>query len=79
MVDPRKRRNSEQEVWEATLRAFRLHWDIDFAYPTQREFLHFEERKLPPDPQEAETMVAGKGKLQRDTGYRPTTPKEPEG
>lgn len=78
MVDPRKRRGSEQEIWEATLRAFKHHWDIDFAYPTQREYLHFEERKLPPDPQEATTIVADRGKLQRDTGYRPTTPKEPK-
>ncbi|MCP4421501.1 MAG: mechanosensitive ion channel family protein [Chloroflexi bacterium] len=76
MVDPRKRRNSEQQIWEATLRAFKLHWDIDFAYPTQREYLHFEERKRPPDPQEMETVVAHKSKLQRRTGYLPTTPKE---
>jgi len=76
MVDPRKRRGSEQEIWEATLRAFKLHWDIDFAYPTQREYLHFEEGKRPPDPQEATTVVVSK--LQRDTGYRPTTPKEPK-
>lgn len=73
MIDPRKQRNSEQQIWEATLRAFKLHWDIDFAYPTQREYLHFEERKRPPDPQEAQTVVAEKGRLQRDTGYRPTT------
>lgn len=76
MVDPRKRRNSEQEIWEATLRAFKLHWDIDFAYPTQREYLHFEERKRPPDPQEMTTVVADRNKLQRDTGYLPTTPRD---
>ena len=76
MVDPRKRRGSEQDIWEAILRAFKLHWDIDFAYPTQREYLHFEERKRPPDPQDATTVVAEHRKLQRDTGYRPTTPKE---
>ena len=78
MVDPRKRRGSEQEIWEAMLRAFKLHWDIDFAYPTQREYLHFEERKRPPDPQEATTVVAQRSKLQRDTGFRPTKPKEPK-
>ncbi len=76
MIDPRKRRGSEQDIWEAILRAFKHHWDIDFAYPTQREYLHFEERKPPPDPQEATTVVAHHSKLQRDTGYRPTTPKE---
>jgi small-conductance mechanosensitive channel len=78
LVDPRKRRGSEQDIWEATLRAFRLHWDIDFAYPTQREYLHFQERPLPPDPQEAQTVVAQRGKLQSDTGFRPTTPREPK-
>lgn len=78
MVDPRKRRGSEQDIWEAILRAFKHHWDIDFAYPTQREYLHFEEGKRPPDPQEATTVVAEHRKLQRDTGYRPTTPKEPK-
>lgn len=76
MVDPRQRRGSEQAIWEATLRAFKLHWDIDFAYPTQREYLHFEERKRPPDPQEATTVVAHRSKLQRDTGYLPTTPRD---
>ncbi len=76
MVDPRKRRGSEQDVWEAILRAFKHHWDIDFAYPTQREYLHFEEGKKPPDPQEMTTVVADRKKLQRETGYLPTTPKE---
>ncbi|MBK8904849.1 MAG: mechanosensitive ion channel family protein [Anaerolineaceae bacterium] len=76
MIDPRKRRGSEQDIWEAILRAFKHHWDIDFAYPTQREYLHFEERKRPPDPQEATTVVAERNKLQRDTGYLPTTPRD---
>ena len=76
MVDPRKRRGSEQDIWEAILRAFKHHWDIDFAYPTQREFLHFEEGKKPPDPQEMTTVVADRNKLQRDTGYLPTTPRD---
>jgi len=57
LVEPRRRRGSEHQIWEAILNAFSLHWDIDFAYPTQREYLHFEERKLPPDPQEAETII----------------------
>lgn len=33
---PRRRRGSEQEIWEAILKAFATHDDIDFAYPTQR-------------------------------------------
>ncbi len=58
LVDPRHRRASEQQIWESILRAFKPHWDIDFAYPTQREYIHYEERKKKPDPQEADTVVA---------------------
>lgn len=58
LVDPRHQRTSEQHIWESILRAFKPHWDIDFAYPTQREYLHFEERKPKPDPQDAPTLVA---------------------
>lgn len=58
MVDPRQRRGSEELIWEAILEAFERHWDIDFAYPTQREYIHFQERKPEPDPQDAPTIVA---------------------
>ncbi len=58
LVDPRHRRTSEQQIWEGILRAFQPYWDIDFAYPTQREYIHYEERKKEPAPQEAETIVA---------------------
>ena len=71
LVEPRRKRGSEHQIHEAILRAFALHYDIDFAYPTQREYLHFEERKLPPDPQEADTIVSNRPALDRDTGYRP--------
>lgn len=71
LVDPRRVRGSEQGIWEAILRAFALHWDIDFAYPTQREYLHFEERKKPPHPQEAPTVVSRKSWMKSDTGFRP--------
>ncbi|HEX6387780.1 MAG TPA: mechanosensitive ion channel domain-containing protein [Anaerolineae bacterium] len=47
LVDPRKLRNSEQIIWEAILRAFAGHWDIDFAYETQREYIHWREHKQP--------------------------------
>lgn len=57
MVDPRKRRGSEMIIWEAVLDAFSRHYDIDFAYPTQREYIHFQERPQRPDPQEAPTMI----------------------
>lgn len=39
LCDPRKRRGSEQEIWEEILDAFATHDNIDFAYPTQR-FYH---------------------------------------
>jgi len=57
MIDPRKRRNSEMEIWEALLDAFERHYDIDFAYPTQREYIHFQERPQPPDSQDAPTRI----------------------
>lgn len=47
LVDPRKLRNSEQIIWEAVLRAFARHWDIEFAYETQREYIRWRERKQP--------------------------------
>ena len=36
LCEPRKRRGSEQEIWEDILDAFAAHDNIDFAYPTQR-------------------------------------------
>jgi small-conductance mechanosensitive channel len=36
LIDPRKRRGSEQEIWEEILIEFAKHENIDFAYPTQR-------------------------------------------
>lgn len=36
LCDPRQRRASAQEMWEAILDAFAERPDIDFAYPTQR-------------------------------------------
>ncbi|RLB61257.1 MAG: mechanosensitive ion channel family protein [Deltaproteobacteria bacterium] len=38
LCEPRKRRGSEQEIWEDILDAFAAHDDIDFAYPTQRYY-----------------------------------------
>lgn len=45
LTDPRKRRGSEQELWEAILDAFSHHADIDFAYPTQRFYANDREGK----------------------------------
>lgn len=36
LTDPRKRRGSEEAMWEGILREFSRCDDIDFAYPTQR-------------------------------------------
>ena len=41
IVKPRQRRGSEEEIWEAILRAFAKHDDITLAYPTTR---FYEER-----------------------------------
>lgn len=38
LCEPRKRRGSEQVIWEDILDAFAAHDDIDFAYPTQRYY-----------------------------------------
>jgi small-conductance mechanosensitive channel len=45
LCEPRKRRQTEQDVWEDILREFAKHEDIDFAYPTQRFFQNRTEGK----------------------------------
>jgi len=45
LTDPRRRRGSEQELWEAVLDEFAKHNDIDFAYPTQRFYNNASEGK----------------------------------
>jgi hypothetical protein len=53
LVEPRRRRGSEQQLWEAILDAFDAEPDLDFAYPTSRVFRASEEGKpgLRPDGQ----------------------------
>jgi small-conductance mechanosensitive channel len=46
LVQPRKRRVTEQKIWEDILRAFAQHDDIDFAYVTRRSFNNLAEGKL---------------------------------
>ena len=36
LITPRRRRGSEQAIWEDVLRSFARHEDIELAYPTQR-------------------------------------------
>ena len=46
LCDPRERRATAQEIWEAILEAFGACDDIDFAYPTQRFYHNVSEGKL---------------------------------
>lgn len=79
LVDPRRKRSSEQEVWEAVLRAFKLHEDIDFAYPTQREYLHFQESNRRRTPEEAPTVLSHKPWREADSERHSTPRKEESG
>lgn len=45
LVEPRRRRGSEEALWEAILDAFGARDDIDFAYPTQRIYYNPQEGK----------------------------------
>lgn len=45
LCSPRKRRGSEEEIWEDILKAFSKCADIDFAYPTQRHYINHIEGK----------------------------------
>lgn len=45
LCDPRKRRSSEEEIWEDVLVEFSKCDDIDFAYPTQRFYNNILEGK----------------------------------
>jgi small-conductance mechanosensitive channel len=38
LCEPRRRRDSEQAIWEDILAEFAKHDDIDFAYPTRRYY-----------------------------------------
>ena len=45
LVEPRRRRGSENDIWEEVLEVFAKHKDIDFAYPTQRIYYNLKEGK----------------------------------
>ncbi len=45
LVEPRRRRGTENAIWEDILRAFAAEERIDFAYPTIRRYNNFEEGK----------------------------------
>jgi len=46
LCEPRRRRDSEQAIWEDILKEFTQEKDIDFAYPTQRFYDHRLESKM---------------------------------
>ena len=45
LCEPRKRRTTEEVLWENILREFKKSDDIDFAYPTVRRYMNPEEGK----------------------------------
>jgi len=45
LITPRRRRNSEEAIWEEVLNSFEECKDIDFAYPTQRIYYNLQEGK----------------------------------
>jgi small-conductance mechanosensitive channel len=51
LCDPRRRRSSEERIWEEILDAFAETEDIDFAYPTQRFYDNLAEGKPGTKPQ----------------------------
>jgi len=51
LCDPRRRRSTEQSIWEDILHAFADNDDIDFAYPTQRFYDNLSEGKPGTKPQ----------------------------
>jgi small-conductance mechanosensitive channel len=50
LCEPRKRRGSENDLWEKILKEFALHDDIDLAYPTQRFYNNLTEGKIGTKP-----------------------------
>jgi small-conductance mechanosensitive channel len=50
LCDPRKRRSSEEEIWEEILIQFSKCSDVDFAYPTQRFYNNLSEGKRETKP-----------------------------
>jgi len=55
MIEPRKRRGSQQEIWEAILSEFSKNSDIDFAYPTTRFYENISEGKSGTKPKDEKT------------------------
>ena len=52
LCEPRKRRGTQETIWEDILKAFSETDDIDFAYPTQRFYNNSLEGKTGSKPEE---------------------------
>jgi len=50
ICEPRRRRDSEQGIWEDILKEFAKSAEIDFAYPTQRFYNNVLEGKVGTKP-----------------------------
>jgi hypothetical protein len=48
LCNPRKRRGSENDIWQDVLTQFSKHSDIDLAYPTTRFYTMGENQKGTP-------------------------------
>ena len=55
LCEPRKRRGTQQTIWEDILTAFGERDDIDFAYPTQRFYNNSHEGKTGTKPEKPQT------------------------
>ncbi len=73
LTEPRKRRGTEQALWEDILEEFHRHVDIDFAYPTRRFYDNVVEGKPGLVP-----GTEGKGDSYRPD-HLPDLPEEPGG
>jgi small-conductance mechanosensitive channel len=67
LTEPRRRRGSEQDIWEDVLREFAACSDISFAYPTQRFYNQVLEGPIQPHP--ARNLS---GSTAADSNERPT-------
>lgn len=54
LAEPRRRRGTEEAIWEEILRAFAACDDVDFAYPTRRFYNNATEGKAGTRPDRAE-------------------------
>lgn len=70
LCEVRRRRITEQEIWEDILDAFAAHVDIDWAYPTQRLYLNDREGKRGSGPEQ----ILGTATLSAPLDAKPVRP-----